>query len=282
MKHFVAHTDKRTLFFIDEFGTGTDPNFGGAMAEVILEELLDSQALGMVTTHYSNLKNLSASKDGLVNAAMLFEKEKLKPLYQLELGIPGSSFTFEVATIIGLSPKIIKEAKRRLGKREKQAEELLVELENTKAQIRLSKDTLNKKEKQLDLLLSEYTVLKEEILNRKKQIINEAKSEAKEILGLANKKIETTIKTIVESKANKKEVIKARVSIKKQVDLLVEERITQSNFKKPAKLEIGMEVFLVSNSDTKGHVIEINKKEAQVVFGIIKGWFKNKDLLVRR
>jgi len=282
MKHFLGNANKDTLFFIDEFGTGTDPNFGGAMAEVILEELLDSGALGMVTTHYSNLKNLSASKDGLVNAAMLFEKEKLKPLYRLEQGMPGSSFTFEVATNIGLNPKVIKEAKRRLGKREKQAEELLVELENTKANIRLSKGALIKKEKQLDLLLDEYSKLKEEILNRKKQILNEAKKEAKEILDLANKKVETTIKTIVESKANKKEIIKARESIKKQKQTLVPDKISESNFKRPVKLEIGMEVFLENNTSTKGSVIEVKKNEAQVVFGIIKGWFKNKDLLVRR
>ena len=282
MKHFLSNANEKTLFFIDEFGTGTDPNFGGAMAEVILEELLKSGAMGMVTTHYSNLKNLSASKDGLINAAMLFEKEKLKPLYKLEQGMPGSSFTFEVATNIGLNPKVIKEAKRRLGKREKQAEELLVELENTKAQIRHSKSALSKKEEQLDLLLTEYTKLKEEILNRKKQILNEAKNEAKDILDLANKKVETTIKTIVESKANKKEVIKARASIKKQKQTLVPDKISESNFKRPLKLVIGMEVFLENNTSTKGTVIEVKKNEAQVVFGIIKGWFKNKDLLVRR
>jgi DNA mismatch repair protein MutS2 len=132
MKTFLKVANKRSLVFIDEFGTGTDPELGGALAEVILEELARKQAMGIITTHYTNLKLLADKLDGVINASMLFNPETLLPLYQLVVGQPGSSYTFEVAEKIGLPQSVIKRARDRVSKEKRVFNQLLSDLQAEK------------------------------------------------------------------------------------------------------------------------------------------------------
>lgn len=129
MRHFLQFAHKRTLFLIDEFGTGTEPSLGGAVAEAILEDLTKSGAFGVINTHYTNLKTYADKTQGLVNGAMRYDGEHLEPLYQLEIGKPGSSFAFEIATKIGLPKAVIERAKGKLGTQQVNFEKLLKELD---------------------------------------------------------------------------------------------------------------------------------------------------------
>jgi DNA mismatch repair protein MutS2 len=146
MKTFLKVANKRSLVFIDEFGTGTDPELGGALAEVILEELARKQAMGIITTHYTNLKLLADKLDGVINASMLFNPETLLPLYQLVVGQPGSSYTFEVAEKIGLPQSVIKRARERVSKEKRVFNQLLSDLQAEKT--RLIEETRKAREAQ--------------------------------------------------------------------------------------------------------------------------------------
>jgi DNA mismatch repair protein MutS2 len=132
MRYFVAHASPKTLVLIDEFGTGTDPQFGGPMAEAVLEVLNNKKVRGVITTHYSNLKLFAGHTDGLENASMLFDNSKMKPLYILDLGKPGSSYAFEIAQNIGLQPEVLNLAKQKTGTNQNSIDSLLVDLEKEK------------------------------------------------------------------------------------------------------------------------------------------------------
>jgi DNA mismatch repair protein MutS2 len=129
MKHFVEMSNSKTLILIDEFGTGTDPQFGGPIAEAVLESLNHKKVKGMVTTHYSNLKIFSSNTEGIENASMLFDNQRMRPLYQLEVGKPGSSYAFEIAQKIGLPPQVLNLAKNKISAGQKKVDTLLVDLE---------------------------------------------------------------------------------------------------------------------------------------------------------
>src|SRR5690606_29629712 len=132
MKEFIIQAGERTLVLIDEFGTGTDPQFGGPLAEAVLEALNNRQARGVVTTHYSNLKIFAGNTPGLVNASMLFDSKALSPLYRLEMGKPGSSYAFEIAEKIGLPRQVLETAKEKAGADQNYLDKLLIELEREK------------------------------------------------------------------------------------------------------------------------------------------------------
>src|SRR5690606_21455085 len=149
MKYFSEHADARTLVLIDEFGTGTDPLFGGPIAEAVLEVLNQKQVRGVVTTHYSNLKVYASNTPGLENASMLFDNEAMQPLYILQMGKPGSSYAFEIAQKIGLSKTILKAAKQKIGSQQKRVDSLLVNLERDKKEVYDAKITIARKEKHL-------------------------------------------------------------------------------------------------------------------------------------
>src|SRR5690606_11504216 len=129
MKYFTEHAHARSLIFIDEFGTGTDPLFGGPMAEAVLDALNRKQVRGVVTTHYSNLKVFASNTEGVDNASMLFDNEAMQPLYILQTGKPGSSYAFEIAEKIGMRADILNLAKQKVGKQQKRVDSLLVDLE---------------------------------------------------------------------------------------------------------------------------------------------------------
>ncbi|MFC4873742.1 endonuclease MutS2 [Negadavirga shengliensis] len=215
MKHFTLFANKKTIFFIDEFGTGTEPQFGGAIAEAILIALNKSGAYGIITTHYGNLKQLASKSHGLVNGAMRYDVDLLEPLYELEIGKPGSSFAFEIAGKIGIPKDIITHAKAQVGETRVKYDKLLLKVESEKNKYEQLLSETEKKEKLLETRLKEYNALKETMEKSQKKILNEAKLQAKALLDEANKKIESTIKSIKEHKAEK-EITR---SLRKDLDL---------------------------------------------------------------
>ncbi|MFN3316710.1 MAG: MutS-related protein, partial [Raineya sp.] len=179
MRQFVNFADKNTLFLIDEFGTGTEPRLGGAIAEAILQDLYEKKAFGVVNTHYGNLKTFAQNKKGIANGAMRFDTENLEPLYQLEIGQAGSSFAFEIAKKIGLPKKILATAKEKLGDKEINYDKLLKELEKEKKELNDKNQILAKQQKEYESLLKKYQEQNEYLEKERKKLLNQAKIEAK-------------------------------------------------------------------------------------------------------
>lgn len=222
MKQFIEHADKRSLILIDEFGTGTDPLFGGPMAEAVLENLNRKKVRGIVTTHYSNLKVFAGNTAGLQNASMLFDQAALRPLYILQIGKPGSSYAFEIAQKIGLDPKILDQARQKVGKQQKRVDSLLVDLEKEKNEIYQTKRALEKQEAQVQKLKAENETLQAYLETNKRSILKQAKDDAKAIISGANKLIENTISEIRESEAEKERTRALRQKLKEETDQLEE------------------------------------------------------------
>ena len=160
MKKFIDSANKRTLVLIDEFGTGTEPEFGGAIAEAILEELNKRKSYGVITTHYANLKELAEKTPGIRNAAMQFDLENLEPLYKLQIGKPGSSFALEIAGKIGLDAEVIANARRKIGTERVNYDKVLIRLEKEKGAVERLKNQLATTEKRLATSSEEYESLK--------------------------------------------------------------------------------------------------------------------------
>lgn len=203
MKYFSERADAKTLVLIDEFGTGTDPLFGGPIAEAVLEVLNRKQVRGVVTTHYSNLKVYASNTAGLENASMLFDNAAMQPLYILQTGKPGSSYAFEIAQKIGLGKDILQAAKQKIGVQQKRVDSLLVNLERDKKEVHEAKVAIAQKERQLAQLQRENEQLQAYLEENKKSILRQAREEAKNILKDANKLVENTIAEIKESQADK-------------------------------------------------------------------------------
>ncbi len=273
MKYFTDFADGKTLFLIDEFGMGTDPQFGGPLAEAILNHINRKNSFGVVTTHFSNLKNFANNTKGLINASMLFDNEKLQPLYQLEMGKPGSSYAFEIATKTGLAQSIINYAKDRVGVKQKRVDDLLIEVEKEQKQVVDLRQRFAEKEAKANALLEKYSALKEEIELNKKMLIKQAKQEALAIISEANSKIEATIREIKQNQADTETQRKARTEIKETIqelkDFAKQEKIKEEKHApKPIKgdINIGSSVMVIGQQSI-GEVLEINKTKALVAFG---------------
>jgi DNA mismatch repair protein MutS2 len=213
LKYFIENIDERSLFLIDEMGTGTDPSLGGAIAEATLEALNAKLAMGIVTTHYSNLKLLAAREQGIVNGAMLYDLKKLKPLFQLKTGKPGSSFALEIAHEIGFPDDILQNAKSKTGKSQLDFDRELQNLEVEKQEIDQKSTELKVADDFLAELIAKYEKLTADLESKKKEIISNAKEEARRLLDNSNKIIEKTIKEIRESQAEKERTKEARAEL---------------------------------------------------------------------
>jgi len=221
MKYFLRNSDNHTLLLIDEFGTGTEPMLGGAIAESILNHLNQKNVYGVITTHYTNLKHFAASADGIVNGAMLYDSQQMQPLFQLQIGKPGSSFAFEIARKIGLPEEVLKEATDKVGQEHVDFEKNLRNIARDKRYWEGKRENIRKMEKRLEELVARHQddLLKTE--QERKAILEKAKTEAKEVLAGANKQIENTIRLIKESQAEKektREVRKQLEDFKEQVE----------------------------------------------------------------
>ncbi|WP_209331497.1 endonuclease MutS2 [Lunatimonas salinarum] len=278
MKNFTRFANKRTLFFIDEFGTGTEPQFGGAIAEGILIALNKSGAFGVITTHYGNLKQLASKSQGLVNGAMRYDVEHLEPLYQLEMGKPGSSFAFEIAKKIGIDEEIILHAKAQVGETRVNYDRMLLKLEGEKNRYEQLLLENERKEKQLNRQLVEYTELKATLESSKKQILNEAKVQAKALLDDTNKRIENTIREIKENKADKEKTKQVRKSLEEHKASIKPEK---SKLPQPTaeikvldgEIKVGDQVRLKDNGAI-AEVIAIQQRTAEITIGDLKSKVK--------
>ncbi len=269
MNHFLRKTNHKTLFLIDEFGSGTEPQFGGAIAESILSVLNQKKALGVVTTHYHNLKKFADATSGIVNAAMRYDLDKMEPLYRLEIGKPGSSFALEIAGKIGLPKEIISRAEKLVGKSQVKFETLVNELEAEKKRFEDEHVTLNKKLTDLERSMKDYQDLKEMLESEKKSILIKAKREAKTIVEQANQKIEATIRQIQETKADKKATQAARKSLElyKESIKVIEKK--EPVIEKNGAIKVGNYVK-IHDQDTYGEVTNIKGEKAELVIGNIK------------
>jgi DNA mismatch repair protein MutS2 len=275
MRHFVAHASPKTLVLIDEFGTGTDPQFGGPMAEAVLEVLNNRKVRGVITTHYSNLKLFAGNTPGLENASMLFDNDKMKPLYVLELGKPGSSYAFEIAQNIGLQKEVLELARAKTGTNQNRIDSLLVDLEREKKQIYDTKLHLSTQQNKVKNLVAENEKLKLFLDENKKVLIKEAKLEAQAIIKNANKLVENTIAEIKENQADKTVTKQLRQNLQK---VLVQNQVKEE--KKPevavplnTPIEVGDWVQL-NNSETTGQVLEINRDNLVVALGDLRSVLK--------
>ena len=265
-KHIVNFCDENTLVLMDEIGTGTDPMFGGPIAEAVLESIHAKNAYGIITTHFSNIKTKADQLTGIQNAAMLFDVDKLIPLYKLQVGQPGSSFSFEVASNIGLNKKLIKRAKALTDTKQYDLDELL-------SDVQLQQEKIKEKELELNIKLEnakkyehEYRLLKEKLEGQKSEIIQQANIKASSIIKSANKEIEKTIRVIKESSADKKKTDKVRNSLKQKVTKLGDD--IPDTISTEIKYKIGDQVQ-VKGSDISGEITEIKKNKITIRFGAL-------------
>lgn len=287
MKHFMETANGRTLFFIDELGSGSDPNLGGAFAEVILQELVKKHSLGIVTTHYLNLKVMANHTPGIVNGAMSFDERSLQPLYKLIFGKPGSSYTFAIAERIGLSKQLIDRARALVDEDHFRLDKLLNTAESDLRQI-------EKKEKELHRLLKENERLKKEM----EQVLNKEKHQQQvELLKQQNKITEDRIAYLKDMDRKLKAIVQEwrrsdnKAEVMKQINaLLFDQKQKQVAEKKDKKLnekfkevggEIkpGVKVKMMKNRQV-GIVKEIRGKNAVVQLGVIPITVSLADLVV--
>ncbi|MCJ0743608.1 endonuclease MutS2 [Pedobacter montanisoli] len=278
MRYFVEHASAKTLVLIDEFGTGTDPQFGGPMAEAVLEVLNSKKIRGVITTHYSNLKLFAGDTEGLENASMLFDNHKMKPLYILDIGKPGSSYALEIAQNIGLQKEVLNLAKEKIGSSQNNLDSLLVSLEREKRNLHEAKVKLSNQQNKYNNLIAENEKQKLFFEENKKQLVKDAKIEAQHIIKEANKLVEHTIAQIRQKQADKEATKQLRQNLQKGL---------QKNEVKPepkpvveidhSELAVGDWVQLIG-TESIGQVLELNKDNCVIAFGELRSVVKRKKL----
>ena len=226
MRRFLEQANERSLVLIDEFGTGTDPAYGGPIAAAVLEELNKKQVYGFITTHYSGLKDMAAGTPGLQNGSMRFDVQRLTPLYQLQVGKPGSSFALEIAEKTGLPAKVLANARGRVGKAQTDLDTLIVKVETERTEIDSLKRQLSEQKRITDKLRTEYEQITGFLSENRAGLMRQAKEEAKRLVQEANRRIEQTIRDIKEAEADKeltKELRQDLQSFDKELVLTTEE-----------------------------------------------------------
>ncbi|MBK0381090.1 endonuclease MutS2 [Mucilaginibacter segetis] len=278
MKNFVENANGKTLILIDEFGTGTDPQFGGPIAEAVLESLNHKKVRGMVTTHYSNLKIFASNTEGIENASMLFNNTEMRPLYMLEVGKPGSSYAFEIAQKIGLPQNVLNLAKNKISSGQKKVDTLLVDLEREKKEIYDTRQKLNRQQQRVDSLLAENEKLKSYLDENKKVLIKEAKQEAKNIILNANKLVENTIAEIKNSNADKETTKNLRENLNTELKRnSVKTEPVKQQVAEDEEIKPGDWVKL-TDGDTTGQVMELVKDNVVIAMGDLRTVVKRKRL----
>ena len=258
MKFFLKNANSKSLILIDEFGTGTEPLLGGAIAEATLEQLAHKGAFGLITTHYINLKLAADKIPGLMNGAMLFDTKKMQPLYQMKMGKPGSSFAFEIAKKIGFPQDVLNRAQKKSGGQHLSFDKQLQQLEAEKLSVASQQQALIKKEMALKTLREKYDTLFNELKKSKKEIIQQAHSDALELLKHSNKEIEKTIREIKEAHAdkNKTKALRHHLEAKKSE---LEKRTSKEKITSEKKAnKKGVEKIITDNDAIKaGDFVEI-------------------------
>ncbi len=273
MKALMEQANERTLFLIDEFGTGTEPQLGGAIAEAILLELNRKQAFGMVTTHYANLKLLADNHEGIVNGAMLFDTRFMQPMYIMMTGKPGSSFAFEIARKIGFPKQILDDATQITGDQHLKFEKQLQQLEVDKKNIRKKEQDLRIADQLLTEVVEKYKNLLAELEGRKKQYLRDAAAEAQELIQKANSQIERTIKEIKEAQAEKTKTKEIRQHLEKAKEEIAQKAKEMAEQKQKEEAEAELKVgdtVCIDDMQVVGEILSITDTDATILFDSIR------------
>jgi len=210
MKLMMKHADERTLILIDEFGTGTEPQIGGAIAESVLKQFCKKGAYGIITTHYQNLKHFADSHEGVANGAMLYDRHEMKALFQLQTGQPGSSFAIEIARKIGLPEEVIRDAGEIVGSDYIKSDKYLQDIVRDRRYWENKRQNIHQREKALEQAIARYEADIKDLEKNRREVMRRAKEQAEELLRESNRKIENTIREIKESQAEKEETRRIR------------------------------------------------------------------------
>lgn len=268
MKHFLRYTNKKTLLLIDEFGTGTEPQMGGAIAEAVLETLHKQGCYGVITTHYTNLKHFATNTPGIANGAMLFDRQRMEPLFALQIGTPGSSFAIEMARRIGLPNEVIQKAADKIGGEHIDYDKSIQDAVRDQRYWQRKREQIKEQEKRIRAKEEEYDDALSKIKQLRRDTLQQAKEEATQMLRGANAAIERTIKDIRESEAKAEVVKQAHETVDKLKAAMKPSEAKHDN-KKPEMLTVG-DMVRVKGNDVVGEVLAISEREAQVAFGGIK------------
>ncbi len=226
MKHFLKASNNRSLVLIDEFGAGTEPMIGGAIAEAVLQFLNDQKVFGVFTTHYTNLKHFAANTEGVVNGAMSYDNNLMQPLFEMVKGKPGSSFAFEIARKIGLPEQVLGIASEKVGKDNINFDKHLREIARDRKYWERKRQDIRRSEKRIEELLEKYESEIGELKQKKKEILLKARTEAEQLMQESNRQIENTIRSIKEAHAEKEKTREARKKLegfKEQIEALKDE-----------------------------------------------------------
>ena len=296
MKTFLMRGDKRSLVLIDEFGSGTEPQIGGAIAQAILDQLNKNRVMGVITTHYQNLKHFADETAGIVNGAMLYDRQLMKPLFQLSIGYPGSSFAIEIARKTGIPRDVIDKASEIVGSDYINMDRYLLDIVRDRKYWESKRYDIHQKEKKLNAIAEQYNERLEKLNAEYKAILKEARSEALDIIAKSNSQVERTIKDIKQVQAEKEktrlvrqqlEDFKRRLAQEDDQETLKEIKPLRPVGKPPKKekakkshivkkddksrpLQAGDSVLLKGGTSTVGTVISLDEKYAVVAFGSLK------------
>lgn len=301
MKNMMKVCNGRSLILIDEFGGGTEPQIGGAIAEAVLKRFNQKGTFGVITTHYQNLKHFAENHEGVVNGAMLYDRHEMKALFQLQIGNPGSSFAVEIARKIGLPEDVIADASEIVGSEYIQSDKYLQDIVRDKRYWETKRQNIRKREKIMEETIARYEKEIEELTRSRKEILKKAKEDAEYLLQESNAKIENTIRTIKEAQAEKgrtklarKELTDFRQQVEEIDKAALEEQIARKMERlrekqerkkerknKPAENKPAVvvpKVLPIQSGDyvrikgqtTVGQVMEISGKNAVVMFGLMK------------
>ncbi|MCU0472146.1 MAG: endonuclease MutS2 [Bacteroidales bacterium] len=257
MKYFLKNSSERSLILIDEFGTGTEPMLGGAIAEAILGELNRKRVFGVLTTHYTNLKHFASLNEGIVNGAMAFDNHLMQPLFQLYIGKPGSSFAFEIARKIGLPEDILEKASEKVGVKNINYDRNLKDIARDKRYWENKRMNIRQHEKRLEELINEYEKELSGAKSLRKEIITNAKDEAHNLLKESNRMIENTIRQIKESQAEKEKTKDVRQQLEEFKNAVVEEV-------KPVESEAEKKVSSLAHKAKKFKTKEIPESSGEI------------------
>lgn len=299
MKNMMKGCNDRSLILIDEFGGGTEPQIGGAIAEAVLKRFNEKETFGVITTHYQNLKHFAEDHEGVVNGAMLYDRHMMQALFQLQIGNPGSSFAVEIARKIGLPEEVIADASQIVGSEYINADKYLQDIVRDKRYWENKRQNIRQREKQMEETIARYQKEIEELSSSRKEIIRKAKEDAERLLSDSNAKIENTIRLIKEAQAEKEQTKLARKELsdfKESIDQLGSKEHEEKIARKMEKLREKQDRKKEKKSTTEkvvpkevkatpltpgcfvkikgqtsvGELMEISGKNAVVAFGMIK------------
>ena len=310
MKMMMKYCNERSLILIDEFGGGTEPQIGGAIAEAVLKRFNARHTFGVITTHYQNLKHFAEDHEGVINGAMLYDRHEMRALFQLQIGNPGSSFAVEIARKIGLPEEMIADASEIVGSEYIQSDKYLQDIVRDKRYWETKRQNIRKREKQMEETIARYEREIAELEQNRREILKKAREDAERLLQESNAKIENTIRTIKESQAEKERTRQTRQELEnfrrqvqerekaeleekiaRKMESLREKQERKKNKKakaqqaaaaqpvlpKPSPITTG-EYVRIKGQNTVGQVLEINDRNAVVMFGLMKTNVKTERL----